>query len=103
MPRWTGDRGRTTAKLWLFLLRAGGRWLSGDVAKATKMDPSLVGWLLAAMTRCDNAKKFPVAGKNRRFSYGVTAECRIPRCVSMGEIAECLAIQPVEEIGQESR
>jgi hypothetical protein len=92
--RWNDmARGEESGKLWLFLLKSGGRWLSGDVAKATRTEGTHACWLLAAMARNSNVSRFPVAGKTRRFAYGVTAGCKVPRFVTLGQVAECVMAQ----------
>ncbi len=89
--QWSDDaRGEPTAKLWLFMLRTGGRWKSKELAKAAAVDGSQVCWLLSAMARNGTATKFEVPGKASRFTYGVTGACKIPRCVSLQEVADCV-------------
>jgi hypothetical protein len=85
-----------TAKIWMFLLKAGGRWLSGDVAAGIREDSARVGWVLAAMVRNDNARRFEVQNMKRRFTYGVTGACKVPRLVSVQQVAECVMTQEAE-------
>lgn len=86
-------RGELTAKLWLFLLKAGGRWVASDVAKKTGENSADVGQMLPAMARADNVRQYPLEGKARRFTYGVTGTCKIPRCVNVQQVAECVMAQ----------
>jgi len=84
------QRGELTATVWLFLLKAGGRWASGDVTKGTGLNGVDVCWTLAAMVRNGTARKFDEPGLRRRFRYGVTGACKVPRGVSLQQVAECV-------------
>lgn len=80
------ERGDLTARLWLFLLKEGGRWIAGDIGEQTGDEN--VSQLLAGMKRNGMVRRYPI-GPNR-YAYGVTGDCRVPRQVSVQEIAEML-------------
>lgn len=87
------SRADVTARIWLFLLKEGGRWVASDVAARTGESKNMVAWQLAAMDRYGQARKYPVPGKKRRFTYGVTGGCGIPRSVKLQELTDCVIAQ----------
>ncbi len=95
----TEGRGELGGRIWLFLLKAGGRWVSRDAAKAMgETDKTAVSWQLSAMARCGHVRKFEVPGKPHRSLYGVTGDCKVPSTVTVSRIAECvLAAAPDSE------
>jgi crossover junction endodeoxyribonuclease RusA len=89
-------RGEMGAKLWLFLLKSGGRWVASEVAARTGEDREEVRQILPAMARSENVRKYAVEGKERRFAYGVTGACKVPRFVNVQQVAECVMAQAPE-------
>jgi hypothetical protein len=95
-PEGHGDQ---TAAIWLFLLKGGGRWTSGEIARGIAGDTDGVSQLLSAMAQSGQVRKHPVVGKERRFAYGVTGDCKVPRAVTVRAIADCvLAAAPDAEV-----
>jgi hypothetical protein len=90
-------RGDLTARLWLFLLKQGGRWQAGDVSRSVLEPSVLVSRMLGEMSRTGNVRQYEVPGMARRFSYGVTGDCKVPRVVRVQDVADCLMTQPDEE------
>jgi hypothetical protein len=86
-------RADVTARIWLFLLKSGGRWIAKDVATEINERQALVAWQLAAMDRYGQARKYPVPGMKRRFTYGVTGACKIPRSINVQDISDCVTAQ----------
>lgn len=71
-----------TKAVWLFLLRHGGRW---KVSELKDQDIGYNGRSLHA-----DMRNLAETGMIARFdgpAYGVTKDCRIPRGVTVGEIA----------------
>lgn len=86
MARPTGDSG----KLWLALLKEGGRKSAREAADLTShYDTTVAGSLLKSMEKCGSVRKFPVTPGSRNIKYGVTLQCRVPIGVTIGEILDC--------------
>lgn len=89
--------GELTAKLFLFLLASGGRWRSLDVAEGVNQDSAMVAQMLSHMARFGHVRKYPIQGMRRRFRYGVTGDCSMPRSVTVQQVASCVMTQPADE------
>lgn len=77
--------GGVTKRIWLHMLREGGRWDADEVADLVKGKRPAVVKGLNAMATCGSVKKFSkVAGK--RVQFGVTPDCKIANGVTIAEI-----------------
>lgn len=87
--RFTG----ATSKVWLALLKAGGRLSTSEVTKLVDVDPESVRALLHSLSTSGAAHKYDTSKPMR---YGVTLHCRVPMGVTIGEILECTTAQEAE-------
>lgn len=81
-----------TGRLWLVMLKEGGRWKPKDLAAKVRADGVAVSQSLLGMAETGYVRKF--AAGPRFFVYAVTGECSAPRSVSVNDVAEALAAQP---------
>jgi hypothetical protein len=94
------SRGELTATMWLYLLKAGGRWTPEEVCTRVGLSISNASWLLSSMERSGHAKRWPKRGAVRRFVYGVDEECKIPQVVRVQQLRGLLLQAPdCEEVG----
>lgn len=76
--------GRTNiTRIWLLMLREGGRWASGELAKTLGMKPPAVYMALNAMTTRGFAVRFESPDG---FRYGVAAACGVPQGVKLEDL-----------------
>lgn len=88
--RFTG----ATSRVWLALLKAGGRLSPSEVAQLVEgVDPTSVKSLLFSLSTSGAAHKYDAS---RPMRYGVTLHCRVPMGVTIGEILECTTAQEAE-------
>lgn len=88
MPAMNGK----TARLWLAMLREGGRSTSGEVAGLCDLESAETSNILSSMVSHGTARKFaPPAGKILGAKYGVTADCKVPIGVTISEIMACMS------------
>lgn len=85
-------RGELSGKLWLAMLKEGGRWKPKELAQKVREDGVLVSQALNSMVTTGYARRFPRT--ERFFVYGVTPDCRVPMGVTVREVAEHVLAQP---------
>lgn len=78
----TGD----SKRIWLVMLKQGGRWSNADVAAALGRDNTWTANLVHSMCTTGTLHRF---GYGRGARYGVTHECRIPVGVTISEVVAC--------------
>lgn len=85
----------STACVWLTVLKAGGRLTSAEVVKAAGdgVDAPSVRSLLNSLTTTGSVRKYEQAGSLMR--YGVTAACKVPQGVTIGDILAATQLQDV--------
>jgi hypothetical protein len=86
MSKVTGD----TARIWLWLLKEGGRHAAVEVANGCELlDTAAAFTLLRSMTEYGSAMRWQVEGK-RGSRYGVTPGCRVPQGVTVRELMDAV-------------
>lgn len=87
-------RGELTGKLWLAMLKEGGRWKPKELAAHAREDGVQVSQALNAMIGSKYVRRFPVGP--RFFVYSVTPDCRVPLSVTVKDVAAQLLAQPTD-------
>lgn len=89
-----------SSKMWLAMLKEGGRWSAAEIAKFSKLDAISAHQNLNSLCRTGALRKFDrEASAANRVQFGITAGCAIPRGVTVGEILACSLHQQGEEAG----
>ena len=83
----------TTKAAWLFLLREGGRWTAVDIADELGDSNQEVMQMIAAMVSGGLVRRYEKQKPCAYLTYGVTAACKVPRGVTIAELAECGAVR----------
>lgn len=76
-----------TAEVWLALLKEGGRCSAAEVNRIVKSADA--AWVLSELAKTGSARKYEKSPTSDRVRYGVTASCKIPRGVTIGDILAC--------------
>lgn len=81
------------AEVWLMLAREGGRWTAGEVAERIELDQNNVANSLRTMTEAGTVQRWERTEgvRTSRVRFGVTAECSVPRGITMRQISDALA------------
>lgn len=76
-------------KLWLTLLKEGGRHSANEIAKlANEHNGASIYSVLSSMVDTQALRQYD-KGDGRHIRFGVTASCRVPRGVTIGDILSC--------------
>lgn len=83
------EQNGVSAKLWLALLKEGGRHSATEVATLIEESNSAgVHQLLASLVATRSLRKFEKL-PGGRVQFGVTAACRVPRGVTIADVLAC--------------
>jgi hypothetical protein len=85
-----------SARIYLFLLRTGGRWRYQEIMDATGNDSFHEVWkALTEMARLGRVKKYTNGKRGRaaHVEFGVTEDCLIPRTVRIRDLRESLVCE----------
>jgi predicted transcriptional regulator len=86
-----GEHTGASARIWLFLLKEGGRWDAGSIARAIFEDDMSVHQLTRSMAGAGMLKRFERQLPKGKNEYAVTPDCKVPRDVTIAELQRCLA------------
>ena len=75
--------------VWLMLLREGGRWTASEVGERINLDQTSAAASLRTMTEFGTLRRWDRSETNDRVRFGVTAECKVPRGVTLQDILAC--------------
>jgi predicted transcriptional regulator len=76
--------------VWLMMLKQGGRWTAAEIGVHLGTDQSSAATALRAMVEFGTMARWDRSETNDRVRFGVTADCKVPRGVSVKEITEAL-------------
>lgn len=77
------------ARLWLFMLKEGGRWKSPELADQLQVPPAQVMHALNAMATRDYASRYLLPGSvpgRPRYQYGVGPKSLVPQGVTVEDL-----------------
>jgi hypothetical protein len=73
--------------VWLMMLAEGGRWTAAEVGARLEIDQTAAASALRAMHEFGTLQKWDRSPTNDRVRFGVTNECKIPRGVTVQDVA----------------
>lgn len=76
------------ARVWLLLLREGGRWDVNGLADELGMRLPPLQSALNAMATRGYAKRIPASNGRRRFVYSLEGPCRVPQGVTVDDLTQ---------------
>jgi predicted transcriptional regulator len=77
----------SNAAVWLMMLREGGRWTAAEVGERLSLDQTAAAGSLRSMYEFGTVQKWERSETNDRVRYGVTVDCKIPRGVTVKDVA----------------
>lgn len=83
------ERTGIAQRIWLLMLKEGGRWSSVEIADKLGDHTLMVSQNVASMVDFGSVRRYEKATPADRVRFGVTADCRIPRGVSISDILAC--------------
>lgn len=83
------DQTGLTALVWLHLLKEGGRHATAEIATVVHSTSETLAVVLTRLTDAGSLCRYEKSEKGDRVRYGVTAACKVPRGISIGEILAC--------------
>lgn len=85
------DRSKTglAKRIWLLLLKEGGRWRTAEISEALSELPYVVTQALYPLERRESVKRYEKPGKGQFVAWGITPGCKVPQGVSLADLLEC--------------
>lgn len=81
-------RNGKSRKLWLMLLREGGRMSAAELARGLEVKPNEIKAVLASMAQNGTVTHYPRSVASRRVSYGITNANKVPLELTIDDLLQ---------------
>lgn len=83
------DRTGIAQRIWLLMLKEGGRWSAAEIADKLNDHTLMVSQNVASMVEFGSVCRYEKTTAADRVRFGITPDCKIPRGVSISDILAC--------------
>jgi Mn-dependent DtxR family transcriptional regulator len=93
-PNDTAGEHSIIARIWLLMLKEGGRWPARELADKLEIKPASAFMAVNAMAMRGYATRYRLKAARSQYEYGVDEACRVPQGVTVKDFQAVLQGEP---------